>query len=573
MNNPSEIARETLRQLALKRIPPTPDNYRRLYSEIGGGRLPEVFPAQQLQQLRSALEAGGAKNPEIRPLVDAIEAQDWARTQDSLLTLIDPAGTGGWQDIVPQLLREWERPQAGLTPAQKRAAIDRAITRGGTGSKLRDEIRELIKKWTTAPTRTANSAEEAAPSSRAGSAPEPADGMNLIRDLCAQLLRISTETISGKDSAISVEAEKLAERLLAAKGPGDFSVVAADLKRFVFRLTLAGDDSSDLNLAVLQLLQLLVDNVGELIIDDQWLHGQIAVVKDLIAAPRNLRAIEDAERRLRDVIIQQSTLKASLLEARDAMKEMLSGFVQRLAHFADDTSHYHDKIEVCARKISAASDIRDLNEVLREVMQETRAIQLTAQRSRDELREARQRVTDAEKRIHQLQDELGKTSDLVRHDQLTGALNRRGLEEAFEREIARSARHDTPICLAVLDIDDFKKLNDSLGHQAGDAALVHLTEVIRSAVRPQDTVARYGGEEFVIIMPDTVLEDAREALVRLQRTLTKRFFLHDNQRLLITFSAGVTQLATGCSRDEAIKRADELMYEAKRAGKNRVIGA
>ncbi|HEY5763912.1 MAG TPA: GGDEF domain-containing protein [Rhodocyclaceae bacterium] len=397
--------------------------------------------------------------------------------------------------------------------------------------------------------------------------------MLLIRDLCAQLLRISTETVAGKDSAIGVEADKLAGRLLTAKGADDFSRVAADLKRFVFRLTLAGDDSNDLNLAVLHLLQLLVENVGELIVDDQWLHGQIAVVKDLIAAPRNLRAIEDAERRLRDVIIQQSTLKASLLEARDAMKEMLSGFVQRLAHFADDTSHYHDKIEVCARKISAAADIRDLNDVLREVMQETRAIQLTAQRSRDELREARQRVNDAEQRIQQLQDELGKASDLVRHDQLTGMLNRRGLEEAFEREISRSARHDTPICLSVLDIDDFKKLNDSLGHQVGDAALVHLTEVIRGAVRPQDTVARYGGEEFVIIMPDTVLDDAREALVRLQRALTKRFFLHDNQRLLITFSAGVTQLAAGCTRDEAVKRADELMYEAKRAGKNRVIGA
>ena len=140
MNNPSEIAREALRQLALKRIPPTPDNYRRLYAEIGGDRLPEAFPAQQLLQLRTALEEGGGKSPEFRPLVDAIESQDWPRTQEALLALIGSTSGDGWQDIVPQLLREWERPQAGMTPAQKRAAVDRAITRGNNSVKLREEI-------------------------------------------------------------------------------------------------------------------------------------------------------------------------------------------------------------------------------------------------------------------------------------------------------------------------------------------------------------------------------------------------------------------------------------------------
>lgn len=125
--------------------------------------------------------------------------------------------------------------------------------------------------------------------------------------------------------------------------------------------------------------------------------------------------------------------------------------------------------------------------------------------------------------------------------------------------------------MALLDIDNFKKLNDTLGHDAGDAALIHLATVIRETMRPQDTVARFGGEEFIIILPDTSVEDAQTAIVRLQRELTRRIFLHNNDRRLITFSAGVTHLQPGDTQGSVTKRADEAMYAAKQAGKNRVM--
>ena len=129
---------------------------------------------------------------------------------------------------------------------------------------------------------------------------------------------------------------------------------------------------------------------------------------------------------------------------------------------------------------------------------------------------------------------------------------------------------ETLLCAALLDIDNFKKLNDSLGHDAGDGALVHLATVCRNTLRPQDTVARYGGEEFIILLPDTGIDDAVGALTRLQRELTRQIFLHEHHKTLITFSAGVTQVGPGESQAEVLKRADEAMYEAKRTGKNRV---
>lgn len=143
----------------------------------------------------------------------------------------------------------------------------------------------------------------------------------------------------------------------------------------------------------------------------------------------------------------------------------------------------------------------------------------------------------------------------------------------MEREIARATRNGSPLCVALLDVDNFKLINDRLGHTAGDEALVHLAGVTREVMRPQDMLARYGGEEFVLVLPDTDLDQGVEAMKRLQRELTTRYFLKDREKVLITFSAGVAQMAEQEGSTEAIRRADQGMYLAKRAGKNRVMAA
>jgi diguanylate cyclase len=300
------------------------------------------------------------------------------------------------------------------------------------------------------------------------------------------------------------------------------------------------------------------------------LPDRSTIVRDIVAGPLSLRSIGDAENRLREVIFKQGQLKHSLNEARENLKQMLAGFVDHLAEFADSTSEYHDKIEICADRISA-EDISELEDVLAEVIRETKIIQLNAQRSRDELRSAKQSVDEAEQRIGELQVELDKASTLVRHDQLTGALNRRGLEEAFEKETARAQRRQsTPL----RRLARHRQLQETQRHTRSRRRRRGADPpdpVIRETMRPQDTVARFGGEEFIILLPDTQLEDAQTALVRLQRELTRRIFLHDNNRQLITFSAGVTDFRAGDTQASVSKRADEAMFAAKQAGKNRVL--
>jgi diguanylate cyclase len=394
-----------------------------------------------------------------------------------------------------------------------------------------------------------------------------------LRELIAQLVESSISMLLIDTPQLAEEAATLAAGVRQARDAATFALLAKRLKQFNYRLQFVAEDQAELKAALQKLLQLVIENISELVEDDKWVQGQIGMVLDLFGQPLNINRLDDVGQRLKEVIYRQSALKKNLNEAKERLKAMLAGFVDHLATFSTSTSDYHNKIEKCAEKISTANDLAELNDVIEEVMRETRIIQLNAQRSRDELAAMKARVDEAEREVARLQNELTEASEMVRHDQLTGALNRKGMEETIERELARARRRQTPICIALLDVDNFKTLNDTYGHQTGDDALVHLARVIRESLRPHDTLARYGGEEFLIILPDTPLADANTALTRLQRELTKRFFLHKNEKLLITFSAGVTAFRENEARNEAIARADAAMYQAKKSGKNRVVAA
>lgn len=177
----------------------------------------------------------------------------------------------------------------------------------------------------------------------------------------------------------------------------------------------------------------------------------------------------------------------------------------------------------------------------------------------------------AQTRIVELEKALAEAHSVAITDPLTGAFNRRGFDEIFERELARSLRTGSGLALALIDLDDFKRLNDTLGHQAGDDALVHLVNVLRGAMRPTDVLCRFGGEEFVLLLPDTSLADAEAAITRFRHEFsTHPLPGHD---YFLSFSAGVVVQTPAETLDTLIGRADTATYAAKRAGKNCVIAA
>lgn len=590
-SNPNEIARETFRLLATRRVAPTPDNYRAVYHEVAGTRdtTGSGFPAEPLKALAQALPRDTPAQLRLaRELEQAIKdekLETYVVSFSGFLAERTAIEKLDWSELINDLLQEWDAPSASLTPGKKRETLDHVFSSAGSNPEtLFNRLQGVVRAWKqngrgesitlvdevpdAPPTPAQEPAAEpssAAPKSRAG------ELLPQLRDLLAFALEQAVAAQIAEAPELAAQAKALAELARKANSIKALDELLAELKRFAYRLELLADDRAELRNGLLHLLNLVIENISELVIDDNWLHGQIAVVRDIVSQPLNLRSIDDAERRIKEVVYKQSQLKHSLVEAKEALKVMLAGFVDHLAEFSDTTSGYHDKIEVCAKRISKANDINELADVVQEVMKETRIIQINAQRSRDELMTTRKKVTETEQRINELQAELDNASKLVRHDQLTGVLNRRGLEEAFEKEAARAGRRKSPLCVALLDIDNFKKLNDSLGHDAGDAALIHLATVIKETMRPQDTIARVGGEEFIILLPETSVDAGTKALQRLQRELTKKFFLHDNQKLLITFSAGITLFLADDTQTTVTKRADEAMYEAKQTGKNRVI--
>ena len=152
-----------------------------------------------------------------------------------------------------------------------------------------------------------------------------------------------------------------------------------------------------------------------------------------------------------------------------------------------------------------------------------------------------------------------------RIDPLTGLLNRRGLEERFGVELARSIREQRPLAVVAVDIDHFKRVNDEHGHQAGDRALVWLSSVLCEQTRGADIVARAGGEEFVIVLPGTDGTAAHEFAERLRRVVEA-----GDAEIPLTISAGVASALAPSTAHTLLGAADRALYAAKHAGRNRV---
>lgn len=187
--------------------------------------------------------------------------------------------------------------------------------------------------------------------------------------------------------------------------------------------------------------------------------------------------------------------------------------------------------------------------------------------------QTRQLATLAESVEEEIARRAGEMRDWALRDPVSGLYNRRYFEEVFRARFAEARRHREPLCLMVLDIDNFKAVNDSHGHHFGDRVLGALGLAIASQMRSSDTAARYGGDEFVVLMPHTALNDACQLAQRIRR----QFAAVANEQwggLRLTISVGVAALDPDRDPGEPnalFIRADEAMYEAKRNGKDRIV--
>ncbi|MFW5742174.1 MAG: GGDEF domain-containing protein [Spirochaetota bacterium] len=177
-------------------------------------------------------------------------------------------------------------------------------------------------------------------------------------------------------------------------------------------------------------------------------------------------------------------------------------------------------------------------------------------------------VTHAEKALVRQNEDL---NSLSRTDQLTQLPNRRHALEWLVHEHARAQRYGSVATICIGDLDDFKRINDRYGHDAGDGVLARVADVIRTTVRKQDVTARWGGEEFLILLPDTDREGGIVAMEKVRAAVSAERFVWDGTAVDVSITIGLSELCATCGLDEALRRADEALYRGKDEGRDTVV--
>ena len=256
-------------------------------------------------------------------------------------------------------------------------------------------------------------------------------------------------------------------------------------------------------------------------------------------------------------------LQPELVEQIDALVGKLVETSENLASGIDQRS-----AEMAASLDGLVADTPPANTI-----QLLQAIVATAKDMHVTLKASHAELVDARHSLTEIKTELSESRKLLGQDALTGTDNRRAMDAILLREIAHARRQNEPLSVVMLDLDHFKRINDTHGHAAGDAALVHLTRLARSMLRGHDAFIRYGGEEFVLVLPETAEQGAVYVTGRLQALLHRSPLVYADSTIAMAFSAGVATLKEVDTEGSLLRRADAALYEAKRGGRDRVVAS
>ncbi|MCP5286173.1 MAG: diguanylate cyclase [Burkholderiaceae bacterium] len=526
--SPAEIAKGALRRLAQSRQEPTPDNFARAYAE----------------------EAGQPPPPDHR----ATGAQ--------------------WAGLIERLVRGLERGSRQWTPARKKDSLQRVLEGSSRdAARLQQRLQSLLQAWDNdTPLEGDAGAPDASPLVAAADGQWPRVTRSLQSALSAALPSGEPRAAELADE-LALLAGRLAAEGASAELVGAIETATARAQRLLGHRHRLFDDLG-------RLCAELGAGLVDLAEDDSWARGQCELLQTQLSSGVGARGVRTATELLAETRERQRRVRDERAAASRALRDLIQRLLGELGELDDQAGRFGDSLGQHAEAIARADSLESLAGVVQALVAESQAVGQHLSKTRQRLQQDHTRAAELEQRVRSLESELRRLSDEASTDALTAVANRRGLQQAFETELVQMARSGhaagasapaaaPTLAVGLIDIDNFKKLNDSLGHAAGDVALKSLAAAVRDRLRPVDTVARFGGEEFVVLLPATPADEAQQVLTRLQRELTASLFMHDGREVFVTFSAGVTAWRSGETLDTALERADEALYEAKRTGKNR----
>lgn len=232
-----------------------------------------------------------------------------------------------------------------------------------------------------------------------------------------------------------------------------------------------------------------------------------------------------------------------------------------------DLAGHGSKLNQLTVEISEANEYTQIKSIVDEMLVETKALIKSGRRLQN-----RMKVSSED--LKQLQKELENSQKEAQTDTLTGLINRRGLEKRFELERIRAKQNDSPFSILMIDIDHFKKVNDTFGHLVGDSLLKSIARLLKTQVRKNDIATRFGGEEFLLLLPETGIEGAVAVAEKIQSALAlKDWKIKETGKKMgkVSVSIGIALYRFNESEQVLLKRADDALYTAKNNGRNRIV--
>lgn len=587
---PAALAKAALRRLVIAKLEPTPENYARAYQEELGGAVPASALTDRGQRVVERLVARAVDADAAPGLAAALAEGRW-EVAERVLDAPDKTGEQ-MAEIIDRIVRGVERRTRQWTSARKKDSLQRVLTSSrGDAGRLLQRLKQLVASWETEVPEGATGETLPMPldDASAASAPPESQLMSLLDEGGAPAERQSdadmalqewNRVVACLDGTVRralpttetdsrTLSESIADATQRIQQQGPTPLLVDELNRLCQRADRVLQHRHHLLGQLGNLCRELAASLSELSEDDSWAKGQCEVMQERIEEGLTARGVKSVSQLLHSTRERQSQLRAERERARDSLKSLINQMLTELDELGSQTGRFHESVGRYADVIEKADTLESLAGVVREMVEESRTVQSLVAQTQQKLHDEHSKASDLSVRVNELEDELRRLSEEVSTDLLTQVSNRRGLMQAFEAERSRIERTGSILCVGLLDIDNFKRLNDELGHSVGDEALRSLAAVVSRTLRPTDLTARYGGEEFVVLLPDTPVEEGQLILTRLQRSLSGGLFMHEQKQIFVTFSAGVTTYRPGERLEDALERADQALYEAKRTGKNK----
>jgi diguanylate cyclase len=284
--------------------------------------------------------------------------------------------------------------------------------------------------------------------------------------------------------------------------------------------------------------------------------------------PQKESLYEKSKKKILDFI---DRYKQYLEDREREFKEIIGLLSKAMADLGVDNQEYNDKIQEKTDRIEKLTDLDDIKTIKNSIKLEVAEIRNAMN---EKQKKDRQQISVLSEKITVLEEELKKAESKSLKDGLTGIYNRLAFDQKIKQMIDHQAVGNGSFCLLMIDIDDFKKINDEFGHQVGDRVILAVVKKFMGIIRLDDFSARYGGEEFAVILAGTPLKASVKKAKEICKSLAStRYAVSSNndQQIKVTVSIGVAQSSKGDTEEAVVNRADRALYKAKNSGKNCVV--